>query len=532
MNCPHCNKPLAPNSRFCAACGQRIDGAPESTPQDAPQVSGRLDSVPAAAGASPAGAAPSGAAYAGTEQRPGTSAPGLIERAKNMILGPRREWEAIAPEGSSIAQLYTGYILPMSIFAAVMTFVHLSVIGVRVPFAGTIRSPMTSGLTSAVIGVVFGLVGVYIYSFIVNTLAPTFGGVRDSRQAMKIAAYSLTPAWLSTVLALSPVMATLLQFLAGCYGIYVLYLGLPVLMRSPRERAVGYTASVVICCIVIGVLLGLLSAAFGHFGMRSGLGGLMPAQSEAAQEARQEQASREVGNVIGNLLGTDEKGKEGLGNAISNLAKAGKQMEQQQAAASQASSAGNPGSSSNTVQGSVSGNEPAQSPMGAVGGLLTAVGGSLGGPNRVEPVAGQTLTNLLPASLAGMKRSNVRSEGNGAIGIKTTRAEADYTGQQGTAHLAIADVSGVSGLMDMANGLVQDSTSESEAGYERNVQIGGRPAHEKWDTQSRRGEISMIIAKRFTVDVTGEGVPMETLQRAYGDIDLASLEGLKNAGAK
>jgi len=532
MNCPHCHKPLASNSRFCGACGQRIDSAPQSSPPEAPQAVGHPGPVPAAAGAVPTDAAYTGAAHVGAEQRTGTAAAGLIERAKNMILAPRHEWEVIAPEASSIAQLYAGYIVPMSIFAAVMTFVHVSVIGVRVPFAGLVRSPMTSGLTSAVIGAAFGLVGVYIYSFIVNALAPTFGGVRDSRQAMKIAAYSLTPAWLSTVLALSPVLATLLQFLAGCYGIYVLYLGLPVLMRSPRERAVGYTASVVICCIVVGILLGLLSAAFGHFGMRGGLAGLAPAQTEAAQEARQEEASKTVGNAIGNMLGTDEKGKEGLGNAISNLAKAGKQMEQQQAATSQGSGNGDTGSSSSSAQDTTSGSAPAQSPMGAVGGLLNALGSSLGGPNRVEPVAGQSLTNLLPSSLAGMKRSNVKSEGNSAIGIKTTRAEADYSGPDGTAHLEIADVSGVSGLMDMASSLVQNSTSESDAGYERDVQIGGRPAHEKWDAHARKGEISMVIAKRFTVEVTGEGVPMATLEHAYGDIDLASLEGMKNSGAK
>jgi len=68
---------------------------------------------------------------------------------------------------------------------------------------------------------------------------------------MKVAAYSLTPACLSSILALSPVLPTLLQFLAGCYGIYVLYLGLPVVMRAPKERALGYTATVVICTILM-----------------------------------------------------------------------------------------------------------------------------------------------------------------------------------------------------------------------------------------------------------------------------------------
>jgi len=521
MNCPRCQKPLAPSSRFCGGCGLPVENV--SQPAARP-----FNPAPAAAGAPAASVA-----FGATDHRSGAAAAGLIERAKNMILSPRHEWEVIAPESSGIAQLYAGYVIPLSIFAAVFTFVHVSLIGVRVPFAGLVRSPISAGLTTAVLSVVFGLLGVFLFSLIVNGLAPTFGGVRDQTQAMKVAAYSLTPAWLSSVLALSPVLPSLLQFLAGCYGIYVLYLGLPPVMRAPRERAAGYTATVVICCILVGVLFGALSAAFGHFGLRSGLAGLTAEQHEASRD----QAAQQVGNVIGNMLGTDEKGKEGLGAAISNLAKAGEQMEKQQAAgnAAAASNAGgntaDAGSTAGAAQ-SAPAAEPAQSPMGAVGGLLNALGGSLGGPNRVEPVSTRTLSGLLPQNLAGMKRSHVKSEGNSAIGIKTTRAEADYSNADGTAHLEIADISGVSGLMDLANGLVKNTTSESDAGYEKDVDIGGRSAHEKWDAHAKKGEISMIIAKRFSVDVTGDGVPMSLLEQAYGDIDLAGLEAMKGAGAQ
>ncbi len=100
---------------------------------------------------------------------------------------------------------------------------------------------------------------VLVVGVIINALAPTFSGTKDQRRALKVSAYSLTPAMLSSVLALSPLLATLLQLLTGLYGIYVLYLGLPVLMQSPREKAFGYTASVVICIMVVGSVFAVLS---------------------------------------------------------------------------------------------------------------------------------------------------------------------------------------------------------------------------------------------------------------------------------
>ena len=234
MNCPNCQKPIPPNARFCGGCGQSINNGPTAPPPpELPRPA--IAAVPAAA---LAGGVSAPAPTMGTAAA--SSLPGLIERVKNIVLSPKLEWPAIAPEPTTITQLYIGYVMPLSAVAALLSFVHMSLIGVNVPFAGAIRTPIASGLMYSIVAFGFGLVGLFLVGLIINALAPTFSGARDLRQALKVAAYSLTPAWLSAVLALSPVLPTLLQLIAGLYGIYVLYLGLPVVMRSPREKAVGW----------------------------------------------------------------------------------------------------------------------------------------------------------------------------------------------------------------------------------------------------------------------------------------------------
>jgi hypothetical protein len=261
------------------------------------------------------------------------------------------------------------------------------------------------------------------------------------------------------------------------------------------------------------------------------------------EESQREEGARAAGNILGSMLGTDEKGKAGLSNALSNLAKAGEEMEKRQAAAGTANSAASGDGASNPAGTNAAGSNAtdagstaaaanpaaAPNPAAAVGGLLSAVGSSLGGPDRVDPVDFKTLAATLPPTIAGMSRSNVKSEGQTAMGVKTTRSEADYRGSDGVVHLQIADVSGVSGLLDLATGIAQSTESESDAGYEKNAVIAGHPAHEKWDARQKRGEINMIVARRFSVDVTGEGVPMSTLEAAYRDINLSALEALKDA---
>jgi hypothetical protein len=283
---------------------------------------------------------------------------------------------------------------------------------------------------------------------------------------------------LSSVLALSPIWATLLQLLAGLYGIYVLYLGLPVLMQSPREKAFGYTASVVICTILVGIVFAVLSTVAHIGGARQGFFGA--AGATAAEQAADRAAAA-----------------PGAGAPAADAAQ----------------------------------NSP--SSLSAAGGLLTALGGALGGPHRVDTVDFNTLRAMLPASLPGMMRTRAEGESQGAVGVKTSSAKADYAGNNGAGvHIEIADISGVSGLVDLAGGLIQSTTSESDSGFERNVLIGGRTVHEKYDARNRHGDLSIILVKRFSVEVSGNDVNMDSLEQTLSQIDLARLESMKDAGAQ
>jgi len=355
----------------------------------------------------------------------------LIARVKNMLLTPKTEWPVVEGEPTSIGQLYVSFVAPLALLAAVLAFIHVSLIGIHLPFGGTIRQPITTGLMSLVMTLVGAFIGLLIVGFVINVLAPTFGGVRDMRQAVKTAAYAFTPAWLGAVFGLLPTLSTLLQLAADCYAVYVLYLGLPVMMRSKPEKAAGYTATVVVCTLILGFVVGAVMAGVG-IATGGALAHLTPA-SEASKAAERDQAAATVGNVIGGMLGTDEKGKQDLGSALSKVAAAG--------AAKQ---------SSGTVGSAATGanSEPSPQDAGqAVGGLVAALGGALGGSHRVTPVDFQTLKAMLPAALPGMPRTNASGEANQGLGMQATNATGTYKGADGsTVELSISDASAVSGL--------------------------------------------------------------------------------------
>jgi Yip1-like protein len=502
MNCPKCNHPSDGNARFCSVCGQPLPAAS------------------AAAGIAPApeaAAATAGGASIATSPEPSSPTAGIIERAKNIILTPKTEWPLIAAEATPSAQLYLGYVLPLAAFAIVITALRLVVIGTHLPFGTVVRTPLSGILAIAVWGLVGGLIGWLLFGWIVNLLAPTFGGTRDFNRALKVAAYSLTPAYLGSVLALSPVLPSLLQFAALCYGLYVLYLGLPVLMRSPQERAGGYTAMVVVCCFVLGFVLMFATAGLGIF-THSGLYGSRSASSAASAD----QSAAVLGNGVGAILGTDAKGKAGITAAVSNLIKAGEQQD----AADKAANSATPGTAAADNSAAATQNAGA-----AVGGLVTALGGALGGDHPKAAVDIKALTPLLPTDLPGMTRTAANGEQQGAAGIKTTSATGSYQGSSGTVKIVITDMTAVAGLMGMASALAQNTTSESDTGFEREQVVDGHSVHEKYDAPTKHGELTVLVAKRYQVDMTGNGVDMKTLEQDLGQIDLGRLEAMKDQGS-
>lgn len=180
----------------------------------------------------------------------------LVGRAKGILFNPRREWPVIEKETTTAAELYTGYVVPLAAIGPVARAIGLSVFGLNLGILGSYRISAASAVGGAVAAYVFTLVGVWVLAKVIDALAPKFGGQSNPIQALKVAAYSATASWVASVFALLPPLSIL--GLLGLYGLYLLYLGLPVLMKSPADRSLGYTVVVVVAAIVIFALAGVL----------------------------------------------------------------------------------------------------------------------------------------------------------------------------------------------------------------------------------------------------------------------------------
>lgn len=184
----------------------------------------------------------------------------LIVRVKNILAQPAQEWAVIETESASLSDLYGAYIVPLAAIGPAASIIGLSIVGL-----GGYRLPFMSSIGHAVVSYVLALAGVYVLALIIDALAPNFQGTKNQMQALKVAAYSSTAAWLAGIFILIPALG-FLQIL-GLYSLYLLYLGLPRLMKTPEDKALVYTIVVIVAAFVIFAIIGGIGSFFISYPM-------------------------------------------------------------------------------------------------------------------------------------------------------------------------------------------------------------------------------------------------------------------------
>lgn len=170
----------------------------------------------------------------------------------------------------------------------------------------------------------------------------------------------------------------------------------------------------------------------------------------------------------------------------------------------------------------------AMNAMGAMGTVAT-------GGKKVETVDFRELKAMLPASLSGLKRTDATGEKTAAMGMQISTAEGSYSSEDGkSVTLKIADIGSLSGLAGMAAyaWAANEIDRESDNEYEKTTKFKGYKALEKYNKQSRSGELSVLVGSRFVVEVDGSNIDMNALKAALSAVDLGKLDHMKGKGVK
>jgi hypothetical protein len=299
------------------------------------------------------------------------------------------------------------------------------------------------------------------------------------------------------VFSLLPSLAWL-GLLAPFYSIYLIYLGLPVLMRCPPEKAGAYTAVVVVCTIIAMIVLVAVALLFIDrgpmgFGTTTVGGPMLPG---AAGGGDIQIKTPDGATVTLNPSGMAEMAKR--------MEEAGKRME----------SAQQSGDSAATGK--------------TMGDILGAVTGS----GNAAPIPAADLKAMLPESIGAMKRTSIEAQAGEAMGIAGSGAKASYAAGDKRVELSITDTGGLAALATMAGWANMTMDKETDGKVEKAYKDGGRTVHEEYRKDGSHGEMAVILANGVVVAAEGSQVDIATLKGMVQGLDLAKLEATKRVAKR
>lgn len=179
----------------------------------------------------------------------------LIERAKKILTTPKTEWDVIASESATPGSLLTTYVIPMAIISSIGRLLTGLVL------VGTFA---TYFLWAAIIGLISIIISFYISIYVIDLLAPSFGSEKNINKSAQLVAYSNTPAWVAGLLSFIPVIGFLLVIAGWIYSIYLFYIGLGPLKKTPDDKKVVYMiVAFIIMIALVFIISAILMSIFG-----------------------------------------------------------------------------------------------------------------------------------------------------------------------------------------------------------------------------------------------------------------------------
>lgn len=200
--------------------------------------------------------------------------PGLFARARDILIRPQSEWRRIA--GEDAGSLIGAYVAPFAFLGGVVGF------AASVLYAGnfTLNAALAWRAVSALLYILFAVLGVMLAGWLIGVLAPRFGAEPNDDRAKQLAVYSATPVLISALGAVAPPIAGGVIAVGAIYAFVLLALGMQPLMplRDPENNVPRFTLTFV----ALAAALAVLAAAFIGPLIGSGRGALSAAVETVA----------------------------------------------------------------------------------------------------------------------------------------------------------------------------------------------------------------------------------------------------------
>ena len=180
-----------------------------------------------------------------------------------IMFSPLAEWEKIREDSASIIGHYLKYIVLIALLPPVAWYYGSTVVGWTLG-ERVIRLTPESAMQIMTLFYLAILFGIGFLGFMVHWMSETYGAQSSFIKGILIASLCATPLFIAGAVGFYPILwlDMLIGVFAVCWSTYLLYNGIPIVMKIPETRGflfasavIGVSLVMLVCLLVATTLL-------------------------------------------------------------------------------------------------------------------------------------------------------------------------------------------------------------------------------------------------------------------------------------
>lgn len=182
----------------------------------------------------------------------------FIQHMMGILYHPKSEWGVIRKERYSAMHVFMAQISILAAIPAVSLFIGTTQVGWSITGGEFVRLETSSALMAAVAFYFAMWAAVAFIAYAIHWMERTYGGNVSYEECLLLTTFTATPMFLSGLAGLYPMLwfNVFVGLAAVVYSVYLLYIGVPIIMQIPEDRAFFFSSSVLTVglCVLVGLI--------------------------------------------------------------------------------------------------------------------------------------------------------------------------------------------------------------------------------------------------------------------------------------
>jgi hypothetical protein len=181
----------------------------------------------------------------------------MITHAIGLLVSPRKNWQALGDVQDGKLSRSIVYILVMALIPAIAWYYGTTQVGWEFSGGDITRLTEESALPMIILFYVAMVSTVLVIGGFIHWMSSTYGADSNLTKATMISGASATPMFVIGAVGFYPLFW--LDLLAGMFSVgwavYLLYIGIPVVMKIPEERGFLFASAVLAVAMVMLIII-------------------------------------------------------------------------------------------------------------------------------------------------------------------------------------------------------------------------------------------------------------------------------------